>query len=609
MRHMRKWIALVLCLCMFSVSCLSLTGCCSVGDGKKIIRIAHSQSETHPEHLGLLKFKEYVEENLGDKYEVQIYPNELLGSQKKAIELTQTGAIDFTLVGTPNLENFADVYEVFSMPYLFTSEEAYHAAMMDTDYMDKVKKFCNNVAFKETYIFFSNKGSDHTRECTCTRCGKSWITTENVKHKSETVCPKCKSKALWWAERYEHCIRNITTIVTPYKKANQLILRWAVVARRFSGQKPLIAFEDGAYTFYLNEKGKQKIVSYFKTNSYYASGEFTKAFINQTCYHDAYVYTGDLKRTFGDKYYNVNFSEVLKNQYSPMNFIGLLDNLKNYPQTEYLCKMGLASLASYFIQTDFFNDGCKIKRQYLDMYRNMGVTVPEHRIINSTDWFVHENDLKEIRWLHKAGMTYDCLQQAVQYQRPDIVHDYLLRQKAITGAPISHINYWLRDYYNMCDSLDVPIMGQTARPKNLKKAHDIILKRYNEVKNQIDAEKSKAALEIVNQWFKGYEKDGMCIQVPHERVDFIREGQALSHCVGGERYYKNHIAGSQMIFFIRKAALPDKPFVTCEIDMRTGMVLQCYGFGDSVPPKEVKRFAKDFARFIQSRISVVRKAG
>ena len=148
MRHMRKWIALVLCLCMFSVSCLALTGCSSVGDGKKIIRIAHSQSETHPEHLGLLKFKEYVEENLGDKYEVQIYPNELLGSQKKAIELTQTGAIDFTLVGTPNLENFADVYEVFSMPSLFTSEEAYHAAMMDTDYMDKIYESTDEAGFR-----------------------------------------------------------------------------------------------------------------------------------------------------------------------------------------------------------------------------------------------------------------------------------------------------------------------------------------------------------------------------------------------------------------------------------------------------------------------------
>ena len=115
-----------------------LSGCGSVTSGKRIVRISHAQSETHPEHLGLLAFKKYVEERLGDKYEVQIFPNELLGSAQKAIELTQTGAIDFVVAGTPNLEIFADVYEVFSMPYLFTSEEAYFASMNDTDYMEKV---------------------------------------------------------------------------------------------------------------------------------------------------------------------------------------------------------------------------------------------------------------------------------------------------------------------------------------------------------------------------------------------------------------------------------------------------------------------------------------
>ena len=116
-------------------------GCSGTGDingGKRIIRVALSQSETHPEYTGMEKFKEVVEEKLGDKYEVQIYPNELLGGQTKAIELTQTGAIDFVVAGTPNLEIFADVYEVFSMPHLFTSEEAYFASMNDTDYMEKV---------------------------------------------------------------------------------------------------------------------------------------------------------------------------------------------------------------------------------------------------------------------------------------------------------------------------------------------------------------------------------------------------------------------------------------------------------------------------------------
>lgn len=113
----------------------SLTGCSSTTSGKRIVRISHAQSEEHPEHIGLLKFKEHIEENLGDRYEVQIYPNELLGAAQKAIELTQTGAIDFVVAGTANLETFDKTYEIFSMPYLFDSKEVYKDFMNDTDYM------------------------------------------------------------------------------------------------------------------------------------------------------------------------------------------------------------------------------------------------------------------------------------------------------------------------------------------------------------------------------------------------------------------------------------------------------------------------------------------
>ena len=133
---------------MAAAMAVSLTGCGSITSGKRIIRISHAQSETHPEHLGLLAFKEYVEERLGDKYEVQIFPNEILGSAQKAIELTQTGAIDFVVAGTANLETFADVYEIFSMPYLFDSEEVYKSVMQDTEYMENVYASTDEAGFR-----------------------------------------------------------------------------------------------------------------------------------------------------------------------------------------------------------------------------------------------------------------------------------------------------------------------------------------------------------------------------------------------------------------------------------------------------------------------------
>ena len=130
------------------MTALALSGCSAGSSGKRIVRISHAQSETHPEHLGLLAFKEYVEERLGDKYEVQIFPNELLGSAQKAIELTQTGAIDFVVAGTANLETFASVYEIFSMPYLFDSEEVYKSVMEDSDYMENVYESTDEAGFR-----------------------------------------------------------------------------------------------------------------------------------------------------------------------------------------------------------------------------------------------------------------------------------------------------------------------------------------------------------------------------------------------------------------------------------------------------------------------------
>lgn len=125
-----------------------LAGCGKAAEGRRIVRISLGQSETHPQYLGLVAFKEYVEERLGDRFEVQIFPNEILGSAQKAIELTQTGAIDFVVAGTANLETFADVYEVFSMPYLFDSRMSYLEAMQDEDYMEKIYESTDEAGFR-----------------------------------------------------------------------------------------------------------------------------------------------------------------------------------------------------------------------------------------------------------------------------------------------------------------------------------------------------------------------------------------------------------------------------------------------------------------------------
>ena len=144
--HMR---ILKKCAVFFSTCVLvsaMLTGCGSA-DERKIIRIGHNQSSNHPTHLALVAFQEYIAENLGDKYVVELYPSELLGSQTDMVQLTQTGAIDYCVASNAILETFSKNYELFNLPYLFASTEAYHAAMDDETITDPIFESTKKAGF------------------------------------------------------------------------------------------------------------------------------------------------------------------------------------------------------------------------------------------------------------------------------------------------------------------------------------------------------------------------------------------------------------------------------------------------------------------------------
>ncbi len=133
--NIKKKVGLLLCVVIIGL--LVLTGCQSK-EQKKIVRIGHNQSVNHPTHIALVAFQDYINEHLGDKYVVEVYPNELLGSQTDMVQLTQTGAIDFCIASNAILETFSKNYEIFNLPYLFASTKAYHNAMDDRKITDQI---------------------------------------------------------------------------------------------------------------------------------------------------------------------------------------------------------------------------------------------------------------------------------------------------------------------------------------------------------------------------------------------------------------------------------------------------------------------------------------
>lgn len=138
---------------------LILSGCSSAqAGGKKIIRISHGQPADHPDDQAVKAFAQHIHENLGDKYQVLVYDNGLLGDSKNALELCQTGAIDFVVCSTSNLEAYNRLYGLFSVPYLFSNEAAYFD-FMNSDVASKMYDSTIESGFKVVTWFNAGQRS------------------------------------------------------------------------------------------------------------------------------------------------------------------------------------------------------------------------------------------------------------------------------------------------------------------------------------------------------------------------------------------------------------------------------------------------------------------
>ena len=165
------------------------------------------------------------------------------------------------------------------------------------------------------------------------------------------------------------------------------------------------------------------------------------------------------------------------------------------------------------------------------------------------------------------------------------------------GNPRSYL-----DYLNACNYLGLDMsLPKNLYPHNFKYWHDTRIEQYHAAKALAD---EKERTELYRQFATVAEKyialqklaggkgafQGYAVIIAASPAELLREGEVLNHCVGKMNYCGKMAREETLIFFVRSSLSPDIPFVTVEYSPAFKKVLQCYGRGNLKPDDTVLHY-------------------
>ena len=474
---------------------------------------------------------------------------------------------------------------------------------------DNLQQYCETNLFTP-YIFISaldKKGHRHGR---CSHCNAEFEAPKAARSGQPTSCPVCGKSAVYCATWIKSNIENKAKICIAAKVDGQILLRWVNVERCFSHPdfRAKYYFDNYAYNLYLHG-GKTYFYKWQVCGMYYGQWDWYRGAIGDLCYDTAAVYTDNLRDVFGERYCGVDLKATLAQTHGFIPFAVLLNNLKNIPATEYLLKMGMVNLAAVVTSIPGARECTRpsfagvlgVDGQFAKMYREMDVTFSEHRMIQNYGKWIPKEQFEMYRALGVSYADYaDKVIRLLEQMSFSRFVNYFTKQMRLNkDRGIGYILTCYRDYINMSTELGVDMSHKSIRfPKNIVEAHSTITARHNAVKQEIENNRFVEAVKPIYEALRltAFEKDGFCIVLPQKRSDLTTEGQSLNHCVGGQHYANNHMAGKRLIFFVRKISNRAKPFFTMEVDTTDFRICQLYGFGDCSAPEDVRKFAESFVK-------------
>lgn len=109
-----------------------LSGCQSRDDaarGPRVLKVGQLLPASHPTSRAMAHFEQRLETLTEGRVDVRLYANGQLGNADQVIMLTQLGNIEACVVSTAPLAQYADLFSVLVMPFIFRDNEHQYAVV------------------------------------------------------------------------------------------------------------------------------------------------------------------------------------------------------------------------------------------------------------------------------------------------------------------------------------------------------------------------------------------------------------------------------------------------------------------------------------------------
>lgn len=217
-----------------------------------------------------------------------------------------------------------------------------------------------------------------------------------------------------------------------------------------------------------------------------------------------------------------------------------------------------------------------------------------------------------LHWLEQEKIHVSDIDFILNRMSEQQVCNYLQRQKSGTRDSLRQIIFTWRDYLSMADKLGINTHDEIVyRVKLLRQRHDELVeqlrKRERDMEAAATARKYRKIAGICRSIKPKYEYTGemYSIVVPSGVRDIMREGDALSHCVGkSDRYWERIEQQEAYILFLRKTAEIDKPYYTLEVEPN-GTIRQKRTYFDRQNDdlKDAEQFLKEWQKVVSERLT------